>query len=295
MIGLIVKSVAGFYYVKSEERIIECKARGRFRSIGTSPLVGDVVEVSLSGDKGTVEKIYERRNFLDRPPLANIDKLFIISSAVTPIPNLLLIDRMTALCEFKKITPVIVFNKSDMGDLSSYTCKYNSVGYTVIECSAVSGLGIADIIAELRGCTSAFTGNSGVGKTSILNKIFPELELSTGEVSEKLGRGRHTTRHCELFYHCYDGYVADTPGFSSFEYDMNNIEFKEALTSCFPEFADYDGSCRFSDCKHIGEAGCSVDEAVKLGNIDFDRLSSYRAIFNELKDIKPWNIKRTDS
>ncbi len=295
MKGLVVKSLSGFYYVRTDNAIIECKARGKFRSIGTSPLVGDKVEVSLNGDKGTVEKIYERKNFLDRPPLANIDKLFIISSAVTPIPNLLLIDRMTALCEFRKIKPVIVFNKSDMGDLSAYISKYNSVGYTSIECSAVSGLGIDAITAELKGCTSAFTGNSGVGKSSILNKIFPDLSLSTGEVSEKLGRGRHTTRHCELFYHNFDGYVADTPGFSSLEYDMNNIEFKDALASCFPEFNEFEGSCRFSDCKHIGEAGCAVEQAVKCGNIDSDRHSSYKTIFNELKEIKPWNIKKSDS
>ncbi len=291
MKGLIVKSVSGFYYVKCDNGIVECKARGRFRNIGTSPLVGDMVEISLNGCKGTVENVLERKNHLDRPPLANIDKLFIVSSAITPTPNLLLIDRMTALCEFNNITPVIVFNKADAGDLSEYVSKYSAVGYTAIQCSAVSGHGIDEIISELGGCISAFTGNSGVGKSSILNKIFPDLALRTAEVSEKLGRGRHTTRHCELFYHRFNGYVADTPGFSSLEYDMNNIEFKNSLASCFPELNKIEGACLFSDCKHIGEKGCAADTAVSLGNIDSNRLYSYRTIFDELKDIKPWNIR----
>ena len=292
MKGLIVKSVSGFYYVKADDRIIECKARGRFRNIGTSPLVGDYVEISLNGEKGTVEKVFERKNFLDRPPVANIDKLFIISSAVTPSPNFLLIDRITSLCEFKNITPVIIFNKSDAGNVSDYTLKYKNIGYISIECSAKNGSGLDEIKAQMHGCICAFTGNSGVGKSSILNSIFPELQLSTGEVSEKLGRGRHTTRHTELFYHKLDGFVADTPGFSSLEADMNNIEFKESLQYCFPEFRQFDQYCRFSDCKHIGELGCAVNAAVESGKIDFDRLSSYRIIYDELKEIKHWNINK---
>lgn len=293
MKGLIVKALSGFYYVKTDEGIIECKARGRFRNIGESPLVGDYVEISKQNGKGAVESISERKNYLLRPPVANIDKLFIISSAVTPTPNLLLIDRMTALCEYKNIEPIIVFNKTDAGDIEIFANKYRKVGYKTIECSALNKIGIEEIISELNGAVSAFTGNSGVGKSSILNVIFPELALSTGEVSDKLGRGRHTTRHTELFEHGYSGYVADTPGFSSFEVTEDSIDFREQLELCFPEFKERIGTCRFSDCKHIGERGCSVCSARDSGEIDSDRYESYLTIYNELKDIKPWDLKRT--
>lgn len=291
MNGLIIKALSGFYYVETEEGIIECKARGRFRNSGTSPLVGDRVAVVIEGNKGVVDEILPRKNYLDRPPVANIDKLFIISSAVTPIPNCLLIDRLTALSEFKNITPVIVFNKNDEGDVSDFVRKYSKVGYKTIECSAKTGDGCDLIKAELADSISAFTGNSGVGKSSILNLLFPELSLSTGEVSEKLGRGRHTTRHTELFWHKYNGYVADTPGFSSLESDVSSLDFKEELINCFPEFSEYSGRCKFSDCKHIGENGCVIKNAVDLGEIEKSRLESYIAIHNELKDLKHWNIK----
>lgn len=291
MTGLIIKALSGFYYVEADGRIIECKARGKFRNDGITPLVGDRVEISLSGENGTVDSILERKNCLDRPPVANIDKLFIVSSAVSPKPNLLLIDRMTALCEFKNITPVIVFNKCDEGDLSELVEKYSAVGYRAFVCSAKTKEGIEALKNELEGCISAFTGNSGVGKSSILNVLFPAFRLSTGAVSEKLGRGRHTTRHSELFSHGFGGYVADTPGFSSLESDLGSIEFKEALDTCFPEFEQYLGSCRFADCKHIGEKGCAVCAAVASGSVDSDRYSSYVTVCNELKDIKPWMLK----
>lgn len=292
MRGLIVKALSGFYYVESDNTVYECKARGRFRSIGESPLVGDRVEISLNGNKGVIDSIYDRKNFLIRPPVANIDKLFIISSAATPSPNLLLIDKMTALCEYKGIKPIIVFNKSDLADLSGYVEKYKKVGYKAIECSSINGEGIDEIRNELNGAVTAFTGNSGVGKSSILNVIFPNLNLSTGEVSDKLGRGRHTTRHIELFLNEYGGYVADTPGFSAIEFDLNDISFKENLDSFFPEFDDYRVNCRFSDCKHIGEKDCAVCEAAKNGVINSERLLSYQTIYNELKSIKPWELKK---
>ncbi len=290
MEGLIIKALSGFYYVETEEGIIECKARGRFRNSGTSLLVGDRVEVATEGGKGVVYKVLNRKNHLERPPIANIDKLFIVSSAVTPAPNCLLIDRLTALAEFKNITPIIIFNKNDEGDISDYVEKYSKVGYKTIECSAKTGYGCGEIKALLADSISAFTGNSGVGKSSILNLLFPELSLSTGEISEKLGRGRHTTRHTELFRHKYNGYVADTPGFSSLEADVSSLDFKEDLINCFPEFSDYSGLCRFSDCKHIGENGCAVKKAVDQGKIEVSRLESYITIHNELKDLKHWNI-----
>lgn len=291
MEGLIVKALSGFYYVETEEGVIECKARGKFRNVGASPLVGDRVSLIKEGEKGVVDKIFDRKNYLDRPPLANIDKLFIVSSAVTPAPNALLIDRLTALCEHKNITPIIVFNKNDEGDVSDYVKRYSAIGYKSLECSAKTGDGCDAIRSELEGSISAFTGNSGVGKSSILNILFPDLSLSTGEVSEKLGRGRHTTRHCELFRHSFGGYVADTPGFSSLEADAASLDFKDDLINCFPEFSEFQGICKFSNCKHIGESGCAVCDAVKEGKIHPERHNSYLTIYNELKDLKHWNIK----
>ncbi len=296
MSGLIIKALSGFYYVLTDEGIVECKARGKFRNDRLTPLVGDRVEITAADGKGTVDSIYERKNQLDRPPVANIDKLFIISSAVTPAPNMLLIDRLCALCEFKGIVPIIVFNKSDAGDVSSYADKYRRIGYKTIECSAVLGEGIDELLSELKDSVTAFTGNSGVGKSSLLNVLFPTLSLDTGEVSEKLGRGRHTTRHTELIPHAYGGFVADTPGFSSLEEDMKSIELKDALADCFPEFDEYIGLCRFSDCKHIGERGCAVCEALKNGCIDSERYASYITLYDELKDLKPWNTaKKSDA
>ncbi len=292
MKGLIVKALSGFYYVKTDDGIIECKARGRFRNEKTSPFVGDSVEICLSGNKGTVDKIEDRKNLLLRPPVSNIDKLFIVSSSVTPAPNTLLIDRMTTICSYKGIEPIIIFNKNDLEDVSPWCDIYRNAGFKTIACSAVSGEGIDQIRVELKGCISAFTGNSGAGKSSLLNIIFPNLELSTGEVSDKLGRGRHTTRHTELFRHEYDGFVADTPGFSSLEADKEDLAFKEGLADFFPEFEPFKYDCRFADCRHIGEKGCRVCAAVEEGKIEKTRYDSYITIYNELKDVKAWNVKK---
>lgn len=292
MKGLIIKALSGFYYVETEQGIVECKARGKFRSQGQSPLVGDRVEISVSAGKGTVDLICERRNQLFRPPLANVDKLFIVSSSVIPTPNTLLIDRMTAICAYNDIEAVIVFNKNDLEDVSRWCEIYKGAGFKTIACSAVTGEGTDEIRKELKGCVSAFTGNSGAGKSSILNMLFPRLGLSTGDVSDKLGRGRHTTRHTELFAHEYGGYVADTPGFSSLEVDRNDLSFKESLCDLFPEFEDFRYDCTFADCAHIGEKGCAVCEAVRSGEIQPSRYESYKTIYEELKDVKAWNIKK---
>lgn len=292
MEGLLIKAISGFYYVETADAVLECKARGRFRNQGKTPLVGDKVQVVMEGASATVDAILPRKNQLFRPPLANIDKLFIVSSSITPVPNTLLIDRMTAICKYKNITPVIVFNKNDLEDVEPWCRIYRNAGLKTISCSAVSGQGIDEIKKELEGCISAFSGNSGVGKSSLLNIVFPTLHLSTSEVSDKLGRGRHTTRHCELFRHEYGGYVGDTPGFSALEPDMDDLSFKEALPDCFVEFAPFHGECLFSDCKHIGEKGCAVCEAVESGKIERSRYNSYLTLYQELKDIKAWNIKK---
>ncbi len=293
MKGLILKAISGFYYVLADGKTFECKARGNFRNKGESPLVGDSVEIAVqNGDKGVIESIYERKNSLIRPAVANIDKLFIVSSFVTPAPNTLIIDRLTAICAFYSITPIIVFNKCDLGDFTSFKEIYNNSGFKTLVVSAQTGEGIDELKNELEGCISAFTGNSGVGKSSLLNVIFPKLNLQTGEVSDKLGRGRHTTRHTELFAHEFNGYVADTPGFSSLDTLYFSIEFKERLIDCFPDFSDFVCDCQFADCAHIGEKGCGVVKAVKNGNIEGSRYQSYTAIYNELKDLKSWQVTK---
>ena len=292
MNGLIIKALSGFYYVETQEGIIECKARGKFRNIGESPLVGDRVNITVANGKGTVDEIDERKNKLFRPPVANIDKLFIISSSVVPTPNTLLIDRMTAICVYNGIEPIIVFNKNDLERVDYWCDIYRSAGFKTISCSAVTGEGVEEIRKELVSSVSAFTGNSGAGKSSILNVLFPRLNLSTGDISDKLGRGRHTTRHTELFAHEYCGYVADTPGFSSLEVDKDDLNFKESLCDLFPEFEDFRYDCRFPDCAHIGEKGCAVCEAVKDGKVQKTRYDSYKTIYEELKDVKAWNIKK---
>lgn len=291
MDGLIVKAISGFYYVETEDGLVECKARGKFRNDKTSPLVGDRVSVTVSGKTGAVEKIYDRKNQLFRPPLANLDKLFIVSSSVTPTPNTLIIDRMTAICARFSIDPIILFNKNDLEDVTPWCRIYENSGFKTVACSAVSGEGIPEIIKELEGCVSAFTGNSGAGKSSLLNRVFPDLDLATGQVSDKLGRGRHTTRHTELFRHDFGGYVADTPGFSSLEADREDLEFKERLAEFFPEFESFADECLFGDCAHVGEKGCAVCGAVAEGEIEQTRYTSYKTMFEELKDLKAWNIK----
>lgn len=286
--GIIVKAISGFYYVETPNGIVECKARGKFRSVGISPLVGDYVQI----DGGSIIDICDRKNHLERPPVANIDKLFIISSLSVPTPNALIIDRLTALCEYKNITPIIVFNKSDTASADEWIETYKNTGIKTILSSTITNDGIDEIKKELKNSISVFTGNSGVGKSSIINCLFPTLNLTTADVSQKLGRGRHTTRHCELFKHEYDGYIADTPGFSSLETDMNDISFKECLPDCFVEFSDYSSNCRFADCAHIGEKGCAVCEAVSAGKITSSRYESYKTLYNETKNIKEWNIKK---
>ena len=293
MKGLILKAISGFYYVYAQDKTFECKARGNFRNKGESPLVGDTVEFTVQGeDKGVIESIEERKNSLIRPAVANIDKLFIVSSFVTPAPNTLIIDRLTAICAFYSITPIIVFNKCDLGDFSSFKEIYQKSGFKTLIVSAQTGEGIDELKTELKGCISAFTGNSGVGKSSLLNVIFPNLNLQTGEVSDKLGRGRHTTRHTELFAHQFDGYVADTPGFSSLDTQYFSIEFKERLAECFPDFSDFICNCQFADCAHIGEKGCGVAKAVCDGKLAVSRYESYGAIYDELKDLKSWQTSK---
>ncbi len=290
MNGIIIKAISGFYYVSSGKTVYECKARGSFRKAGVSPVVGDKVEFSLvDSTHGTVESVCERRNLIIRPLVANIDKLFIVSAYATPAPDTLMIDRLTAIAVYNGIEPIIVFNKCDMGDFSELERIYKAAGFKTYTVSAAENIGIDCLRDEMRNCICAFAGNSGVGKSSILNALFPELSLKTGEVSEKLGRGRHTTRHTELFFHNAEGFVADTPGFSSVEEGLLTYDFKLRLAECFPDFADYTVGCRFTSCTHTCEKGCALLDAIKDSKVQESRHQSYVALFEELKNLNSWN------
>ena len=290
--GKIVKGIGGFYYVDADDVIYECKARGNFRNDNLTPLVGDNVEFSINENaENRIEKIFERKNSLVRPPLANIDILFIICSLVDPKINTLITDRLIAVAEYKNIEPVIVLTKTDLEpDYSEYVSIYENAGFKVITVNNEDFNG-GEVFKDLiSGKVCAFTGNTGVGKSTLLNNLFPSLELETGETSKKLGRGKHTTRYSELFK--YDGgYVADTPGFSSLDIQRYDKIMKEDLPYCFREFREYLGNCRFNSCTHVNDKGCAVCEALDEGKISKSRHSSYVAMFNEVKDIKEWQKK----
>lgn len=293
MNGIIIKAISGFYYVSDSEKTYECKARGSFRESGVSPLVGDRVEFEQTEEeKGLVTAVLPRKSLLSRPPVANIDKLFIVSSYKKPAPNAYIIDKLTALAEYKEIEPIIVFNKCDIGGFEDWEHIYKTAGFKVFTVSAESGEGIELLKKELKNFVSAFTGNSGVGKSSILNALFGEMKLETRAVSDKLGRGRHTTRHTELFALPEGGFVADTPGFSSLEYDCADYEFKENLVYYFRDLKQYADGCRFTSCTHTCEKGCDIIRAVQNGEVAENRHRSYIALFEELKDLKPWNASK---
>ncbi len=289
MTGILIKAISGFYYVSSDNKVYECKARGNFRKTGISPVVGDSVEFSRTDDThGVVESVNPRKNFLTRPLVANIDKLFIVSAYTTPSPDTLMIDRLSALAVYNNIEPIIVFNKADMGDFDAFYNIYRKSGFKTFVVSAKENEGLEPLFSEINGCVCAFAGNSGVGKSSILNAIYPDLRLKTGEVSEKLGRGRHTTRHTELFS-AKNGFVVDTPGFATIDNNENLYDFKISLAKCFPDFSDYIYDCKFTSCMHVNEKGCGLIEAVNRGDIQKSRHESYVALMNELKDVSPWN------
>lgn len=291
MKGIIIKAISGFYYVEAGNQLYECKARGIFRKNGISPLIGDRVEISVADSKGIVESIESRKNQLLRPPLANLDKLFIVSAFSTPAPNPLIIDRLISIAEHKEIEPIVVFNKSDLGDFDELREVYSTAGFKTFVVSCENGKGFNDMLSSFDGCISAFTGNSGVGKSSILNYLIPDLSIETGEVSEKLGRGRHTTRHVEL-YHVSNGYIADTPGFSSIDFERCEVILKEDLPDTFREFKPYLGECQFTSCSHITEKGCAVIKAIADGEISQSRHSSYCTIYNEIKGLKSWELSK---
>lgn len=288
--GIIIKITGGFYYVEAADGVFECKARGVFRKRGTSPLVGDYVDITVPDDGYcSIDAIRERRNSLVRPALANLDNLMIVSSVKEPEVNLYLIDKMTAAAVSKEITPIVVFSKSDLGSAEKLVEIYRAVGIHAYEFSSVDNRGLDVIKAELKDKVTAFCGNSGVGKSTLLNALFPDLQLQTGEISDKLGRGRHTTRTVELFRK-HGGYIADTPGFSTVDIERFELIRKDELKFAFPEFEEYFGTCKFNSCSHVCEQGCRVIEAVESGVIPRSRHESYVRMYNEVKDIKEWQI-----
>ena len=290
--GIIIKGIGGFYYVEADGQIYECKARGVFRKSGIKPLAGDRVRISINDNaENTINEIAERSSVLVRPPVANVDRLFIVSSVCEPKPVLLIIDRMTALAVNQGIEPIVVFTKNDLESADEYIEIYRKAGIKAFSVSCVNGDGVEDVKEELKGHISAFCGNSGVGKSSLLNAIDPELALKTGEISDKLGRGRHTTRHSELFK-VEGGYVADTPGFSSFETDETEPILKDSLPFAFKEFEKYIGQCKFTSCLHTKDKGCRIIQAVEEGDIPVSRHESYCFMMEQAKNIKEWELKK---
>lgn len=286
--GTIVKLTGGFYYVDTEGEILECKARGAFRNKSQSPVVGDLVTVALKSEGyHSIEKIHERKNFLIRPALANIDVLVIVVSSVEPVPSTLIIDKLTSAAVSLGISPYIVFSKTDLMGCDELEETYSKAGFEVFSYSKGDEKSVNVIRNALKGKLVAFIGNSGVGKSTLINNLYPDLQLETGEISQKLGRGRHTTRTVELFK-VNGGYVADTPGFSTMDLERYQLWDKQQLMYCFPEFEDYLTECKFSSCMHICEKGCAVLEAVNEGIIPKSRHESYVEMYNEVKDIKPW-------
>lgn len=284
-----MKALSGFYYVDCEGATITCRARGKFRHTGMSPLVGDRVEITeLGGDTGSVERILERKNAFSRPAVANMDMLVMIAAGVNPITDPFLIDRVAAIAERKGCEPVICLNKCDLEPCEELYQRYRDAGFITIQVSAVTGEGISELSDVIADKTVVFTGNSGVGKSSILNALDPRLAIATGEVSEKLGRGRHTTRHVELFRLPNGALVADTPGFASFDTEVPELLNKEELALAFREFVLYLDDCRFVGCSHTKEKGCAVLQAIEEGKIAPERHRSYVRLYEVAREYKEW-------
>ena len=291
--GLIIKATGGFYYVDCGGRVYSCRARGLFRKTGLTPYVGDLAQVEpIDEENGYITAILPRKNSLIRPPMANIDQLAIVASSVRPLPNPLVIDTMTALAARRGIQALLIFTKADLAQVGDLEESYRKAGYPVVTVSSTEGRGIDEVRRLLVGKLTAFTGNSGVGKSTLLNAIDSRLSIDTAEISDKLGRGRHTTRHVELFPLPEGGYVADTPGFSALEIEQFEKMTADQLQHCFPEFEQYIESCRFTGCSHTKEKGCAVLEALKNGEIAPSRHQSYLALYEKLKDIRQWQLDK---
>ena len=289
--GRIVRALSGFYDVQLPDRMVVCRGRGVLRKEHITPLTGDQVEITVENGKGMVEAVLPRSSSFVRPAVANVDALAIFAANVNPVTEPFLIDRVAAIAGNQNVQCVICINKIDLDPAQQLRQTYEKAGFPVICTSAKTGEGVQELRAFLQGKLTAFTGNSGVGKSSILNCLCPDLALATGEVSEKLGRGRHTTRHVELYSLGEDTFVMDTPGFSSFDTDQMDVILKENLQYAFPDFAPWLGRCQFADCSHRAEPGCTVRAAVASGEIVPSRYDSYLRLYEKSAQIKQWELK----
>ncbi|MBR6646934.1 MAG: ribosome small subunit-dependent GTPase A [Clostridia bacterium] len=288
MNGVITKGIGGFYYVKTDDGIIECHARGKFRKLNITPMVGDNVEISLSRteeDKGSIETILPRKNSFIRPPVANIDNMVITFAIETPEPNLLLVDKLTVAAVSMGVDCIICINKIDLSDekAEEYKAIYEKTGFKVILTSSTENVGTEELKDALKGKISALAGSSGVGKSSLINIIDPSLNLKTGDLSSKISRGKHTTRHSELFPLSFGGFILDTPGFSSFDISLIT---QDNLADYFPEISKHTNLCRFNGCSHITEPDCAVKEALECSEISQSRYESYKTLQEELKNLR---------
>jgi ribosome biogenesis GTPase len=289
--GRIIRSLSGFYDVQTTGDVISCRGRGHLRRGAETPLTGDMVEITVERGKGMVERILPRKNCFVRPAVANVDILVVFAANVNPVTEPFLIDRVAAIAGDQGVEVVICVNKCDLDPGLDLAKIYRNAGFAVVQTSAETGEGIEQLRALLKGKLAAFTGNSGVGKSSVLNRLCPDLALATGEVSEKLGRGRHTTRHVELYKLEEDTYVADTPGFSSFDTDQMEVILKENLQFAFPDFSAHIGQCQFRDCTHRKEPGCAVRAALDAGELEPTRYDSYLRLYEKSSQIKVWELK----
>ena len=291
--GVIMKALSGFYYVDDGSTTTACRGRGKLRLESSTPLVGDRVRFTPLGDgSGALEEILPRKNQFYRPAVANIDQLVIMASEAIPVTDPFLIDRVAAIAESKGCQCVVCINKCDLASGEGLERIYAAAGFPTLRVSARTGEGLEALKELISGKVSCFTGNSGVGKSSLLNGLDPGFSLATGDVSEKLGRGRHTTRHVELFRLSCGAIVADTPGFSSFDVDRMELCRKEELQHCFREFAPFLGKCRFLDCAHVKEQGCAVLEAVGRGEIQPTRHESYVRLYQQLQAVPDWKRRK---
>ena len=289
--GRIIRSLSGFYDVQTPGGVVTCRGRGSLRKQQETPLTGDMVEITVESGKGMVEKILPRRNRFVRPAVANVDGLVVFAANTNPVTEPFLIDRVAAIAGEQEVPVYICVNKCDLDPATDLVKIYRHAGFPVISASAVTGEGVEELRKLIDGKFTAFTGNTGVGKSSMLNALCPELSLATGEVSEKLGRGRHTTRHVELYKLAEDTYVADTPGFSSFDTEQMDVILKENLQYAFPDFAPYLGQCQFHDCSHRAEPACAIRQAVESGEIERTRYESYLRLYEKASQIKLWELK----
>ena len=293
--GIIVKSTGGLYTVETKDGIsVDCRAKGAFRHSKIIPLAGDRVTFECDeGKEGFITKIHDRKNSLIRPAVANVDLLCVVIASKNPDPDLFILDKLCAVARKNGIEVLLIVNKDDIGDSEEFFAVYGKAGFTVVSMCATNPEGYEKSIETIRniakGKISFFTGASGVGKSSVLNVVYPELSLETGEISKKIQRGKHTTRVTTLFKMGENTYVGDTPGFSSFDVVGFSMLDSESLLECFPDIEKYALDCKYKKCTHVCEDGCNVMAALADDKISFSRHESYKKLFNELKEVKPWD------